>query len=64
MTTTVIHCDKCKREIAEGRSRLDVVAGPIAATRPTVDLCRECAAAFFGAWLESPNPTEAPTDGR
>ena len=60
MTTTVIHCDKCRSTIVEGRSRLDVVAGPTAATRPTVDLCRECAAAFFGAWLTESSPPEAP----
>ncbi len=58
MVNTSIYCDRCGANILEGRSLLESKAGPILATRSTIDLCRDCASAFRG-WLAGP-----PSDDR
>ena len=51
MCNVLIYCDRCGARIAEGRSLLTTTAGPLATTRPTTDLCRDCAA-HFATWLQ------------
>jgi hypothetical protein len=46
MTTTVVHCDRCRCVVEADRTVLTVTSGHDR-HRPDVDLCRSC----FEAWL-------------
>lgn len=52
MTTTIITCDRCGREIVSGRSLLRVESGPLRDRRSKLDLCPACVELLL-AWLGS-----------
>ena len=70
MTEVRVFCDRCGAHVTEGRVHLENRLGPSRLARPEVDLCPDCAAAFW-AWLDSrpdgspaPRPRPAPRPGR
>lgn len=57
MTEQRVCCDKCLSVILEGRTLLEVKAGPLLKRRESIDLCQDCTLLLEGFLSES-NPGE------
>jgi hypothetical protein len=60
MTTLIVHCDKCDREIDRDRTLLRIEAGPRRNNYPSsIDLCNDCSYNFLNWLADRPSATTA-----
>jgi hypothetical protein len=62
MRTTILHCDRCRREITDQPGVIEFRAtGAFLPALDRVDLCSECAARLL-EWLRSPSQRSPQND--